>query len=93
MKSTGWIDFTYKLPYVNVNGGDAPYDYPIIVALKDDIHLEPIKAYGIEYRHGGMYCYALMNASEATRIYQNDKFRRALMVAWTAFDGCTVQLR
>lgn len=34
MKCTGWIEFSYKLPYENVFGGDAPYDYPILVAIR-----------------------------------------------------------
>lgn len=91
MKSAGWIDFEYKLPYVNVNGGDAPYDYPIIVALRNDPNLMGIEYLGIKYCRGGMYFYTLLDASRATRLYREDELCHSLFVAWTAFDGCTVK--
>lgn len=91
MKSAGWIDFKYKLPFVNVNGGDAPYDYPIIVALRNTPDATWLEYLHIQYRNGGMYSYALLNASEATRLYQDVDICNDLFVAWTAFDGCTVK--
>lgn len=34
MKTSGWIEFTYKLPYSAVEGRTPPYDFPILVAIR-----------------------------------------------------------
>lgn len=91
MKNAGWIDFKYKLPYVNVNGGDAPYDYLIIVAINNSPDIIALDHLNIPYRNGGMYSYSLLGANEATKLYQQDAYCHDLFVAWTAFDGCTVK--
>lgn len=92
MKSAWWIDFKYKLPYVNVNGGDAPYDYPVIVALRNIPDISELNQLGIRYCKGGMYLYTILDASQATRLYQDNTTCGLLFVAWTAFDGCTVSV-
>lgn len=92
MKSVGWIDFRYKLPFVNVNGGAAPYDYLIIIAIRNDMNIDKLDILGIPYRNGGMYLYSILYASEATEFYQQNTICHDLFVAWTAFDGCTVTL-
>lgn len=86
MKVSGWIDFKYKLPYVNVNGGDAPYDYPIIIALHDNPDINDLEYAGIPCRKYNSYFYTLLNASEATHLYKNNDICRRLFIAWTSFD-------
>lgn len=95
-----WIDFKYKLPYEGVLGGniggDAPYDYIIIVALA----YHPISTLKAMSKHidirrfirFGDRLYILIYASQATRIYHSDEECRGYMLAWTSFDqynsGC-----
>lgn len=34
MKTSGWIEFQYKLPYSAIDGRTPPYDFPVVVATK-----------------------------------------------------------
>lgn len=34
MKTDGWIEFKYKLPYSAIEGRTPPYDFPILVAIR-----------------------------------------------------------
>lgn len=34
MKTSGWIEFVYKLPYSAIEGRTPPYDFPILVAIR-----------------------------------------------------------
>lgn len=34
MKTSGWIQFTYKPPYSAIEGRKPPYDFPVLVAFR-----------------------------------------------------------
>lgn len=93
-----WIEFKYKLPYEGVHGGniggDAPFDYLIIIAIKIDIcyPINLLTKYISQERFirstkNENIFYVLIPASQATKIYQEDETCRPYMVAWISFDG------
>lgn len=86
MKNVSWIDFTFKLPYQNVSGGKAPYDYIVIVAIKDANNIWAFDGYKINICKMGDLYYFMDYASKVTDIYQTDKACRDLMLGWTIFD-------
>jgi len=86
MKNVSWIDFTFKLPYQTISGGKAPYDYIVIVAIKDANNIWAFDGYKINICKMGDLYYFMDYASKVTDIYQTDNTCRDLMLGWTIFD-------
>lgn len=66
MKTSGWIEFQYKLPYSAIDGRTPPYDFPILVAQ----------------RLGDKISYVVTTAKEASKLYDVYPRIRGNLLAW-----------
>lgn len=66
MKTSGWIEFQYKLPYSAIDGRTPPYDFPILVAR------------GL----GDKVSYVVTTAKEASEMYNTHPRLRENLLAW-----------
>lgn len=75
MKTSGWIQFTYKPPYSAIDGREPPYDFPVLVALRVRSH-EPIS-------------YEVWSAKKITEHYKECPRLQPNIIAWQGIDEYT----
>ncbi len=82
MKTTGWIEFSYKLPYSNIEGRQAAYDFPIVV-VSDIMRIQSLE-FNMEYN--GKF-YRLDMAKHITEIYNiSPPDQRGHFLVWLPMD-------